>query len=61
MPARVEKPPANAIQCPRCFGHDIVPSIPRGFLDWFFGQAERAPVMCRFCGKKFYLPPKQKL
>ena len=61
MPASTEKILAKDVTCPRCMGHDIVTAIPRGFLDWFFQQAERAPVMCRYCGKKFYLPPKQKL
>ena len=61
MSAPAEKSSAKNVYCPRCKGHDIVTSIPRGFLDWFFQQAERDPVMCRYCGKKFYLPSKQKL
>jgi hypothetical protein len=45
------------LRCPRCFGKDIVPSMPRGVLDWLMHRTGRIPRHCRFCGKRFYILP----
>jgi hypothetical protein len=42
-------------RCPRCFGKDIVPSMPRGWLDAVMGALKRIPRHCRSCGKRFYI------
>jgi hypothetical protein len=43
------------LRCPRCFGKDIVPSLPRGFLDALMHEIGRIPRHCRFCEKRFYV------
>ena len=43
------------LRCPRCFGKDIMPSMPRGPLDSAMGVVGRIPRRCRFCGKRFYV------
>jgi hypothetical protein len=42
------------LRCPRCFGRDIVPSLPRGLTDSLMRMAHRVPRHCRACGKRFY-------
>jgi len=42
-------------RCPRCFGKDIVSSMPRGWLDALMHQLGRIPRHCRFCEKRFYI------
>jgi hypothetical protein len=43
------------LRCPRCFGKDIVPSLPRGWLDAVMSLLGRTPRHCRFCEKRFYV------
>jgi hypothetical protein len=43
------------LRCPRCFGKDIVSSLPRGFLDALMARLGRIPRHCRFCEKRFYV------
>ena len=44
------------LRCPRCFGKDIVPSMPRGWLDTLMLRAfHRIPRHCRFCERRFYV------
>jgi hypothetical protein len=43
------------LRCPRCFGKDIVPSMPRGWRDAIMSMAGRIPRHCRFCAKRFYV------
>jgi hypothetical protein len=43
------------VRCPRCFGKDIVPSLPRGWRDAVMGTFGRIPRHCRFCAKRFYI------
>jgi DNA-directed RNA polymerase subunit RPC12/RpoP len=43
------------LRCPRCFGKDIVKSLPRGFLDSAMRRLNRVPRHCRACGKRFYI------
>jgi hypothetical protein len=42
------------LRCPRCFGRDIVPSLPRGIGDAVMRRIGRIPRHCRSCGKRFY-------
>jgi transcriptional regulator NrdR family protein len=42
------------LRCPRCFGRDIVPSMPRGVGDAVMRRMGRIPRHCRSCGKRFY-------
>jgi hypothetical protein len=44
------------IRCPRCRGHDIVPSLPRGIRDDIMFGMGRVPRHCRSCGRRFYVP-----
>jgi len=44
------------LRCPRCFHKDIVPSMPRGWLDDLMAWFGRIPRHCRFCEKRFYVP-----
>lgn len=43
------------IRCPRCFGTDLVPSLPRGIMDALMLHFRRVPRHCRFCEKRFYV------
>jgi hypothetical protein len=43
------------VRCPRCFGKDIVPSMPRGWRDTVMGAMGRIPRHCRFCEYRFYV------
>jgi len=43
------------LRCPRCFGKDIVPSMPRGWRDSIMSTLGRIPRHCRFCEKRFYV------
>jgi hypothetical protein len=43
------------LRCPRCFGKDIVPSMPRGFRDAVMRLLGGIPRHCRFCGRRFYV------
>jgi len=43
------------LRCPRCFGKDIVPSMPRGWVDAVMGLLHRIPRHCRFCECRFYI------
>jgi hypothetical protein len=43
------------LRCPRCFGKDIVPSMPRGWLDSLMRAFDRIPRHCRFCECRFYI------
>jgi hypothetical protein len=43
------------LRCPRCFGKDIVPSMPRGFRDALMRGFGRIPRHCRFCACRFYV------
>jgi hypothetical protein len=45
------------LRCPRCFGKDIVPSMPRGLLDVLMGILGKIPRHCRFCENRFYVYP----
>jgi len=42
------------LRCPRCFGKDIVPSLPRGWRDAVMSSLGKIPRHCRFCAKRFY-------
>jgi hypothetical protein len=42
-------------RCPRCFEKDVVPSLPRGFVDALMKKFGRIPKHCRFCEKRFYV------
>ena len=42
------------LRCPRCFGKDIVPSMPRGWRDALMRMLGGIPRHCRFCGCRFY-------
>jgi len=42
------------LRCPRCFGKDIVPSMPRGWRDAVMRAFDRIPRHCRFCARRFY-------
>src|SRR4051794_33574816 len=37
------------LRCPRCFGKDIVPSLPRGWRDSLMRAVGKIPRHCRFC------------
>ena len=54
MNRNVQSKPGE-IRCPRCWGSDLVPSLPRGLLDLLMEQFERIPRHCRACGKRFYV------
>jgi hypothetical protein len=43
------------VRCPRCFGKDIVQSLPRGILDGAMRRLNRVPRHCRACGRRFYV------
>jgi len=43
------------LRCPRCFGKDIVPSMPRGWRDAVMRLFGGIPRHCRFCGCRFYV------
>jgi hypothetical protein len=43
------------LRCPRCFGKDIVPSMPRGWRDAVMQACGRIPRHCRFCACRFYV------
>jgi hypothetical protein len=43
------------LRCPRCFGKDVVPSLPRGFWDALMKDLGKLPRHCRSCGKRFYV------
>ena len=43
------------VRCPRCFGKDIVPSMPRGLRDAVMRVFGGIPRHCRFCGCRFYI------
>ena len=43
------------LRCPRCFGKDIVPSLPRGWRDAVMRAAGKIPRHCRFCENRFYV------
>jgi hypothetical protein len=43
------------LRCPRCFGKDIVQSLPRSLLDKAMRRLNRVPRHCRACGKRFYV------
>jgi len=45
------------VRCPRCFGKDLVPSLPRGVLDALMKKMGKVPRHCRSCGNRFYLRP----
>jgi hypothetical protein len=45
------------LRCPRCFGRDIVPSLPRGIGDAVMRRVGRIPRHCRSCGRRFYADP----
>jgi hypothetical protein len=42
-------------RCPRCFGKDIVPSMPRGWRDAVMRAFGKIPRHCRFCERRFYV------
>jgi hypothetical protein len=44
------------VRCPRCFGKDIVPSMPRGWYDAAMRVLGKIPRHCRFCGRRFHVP-----
>jgi ribosomal protein S27E len=44
------------VRCPSCFHLDIVPSMPRGWIDALMGRFGKIPRHCRSCGKRFYIP-----
>jgi hypothetical protein len=46
------------LRCPRCFGKDIVPSMPRGWRDALMRAFGRIPRHCRFCECRFYIREK---
>jgi hypothetical protein len=43
------------LRCPRCFGKDLVPSMPRGWRDAVMRVLGRIPWDCRFCECRFYV------
>ena len=43
------------VRCPRCFGKDIVPSMPRGWRDAVMRLFGGIPRHCRFCECRFYV------
>jgi hypothetical protein len=43
------------LRCPRCFGKDIVHSMPRGWYDAAMRLWGRVPRHCRFCGCRFHV------
>jgi hypothetical protein len=43
------------VRCPGCLTLDIVPSMPRGWLDTLMAWMGRTPRHCRSCGKRFYI------
>ncbi|SPE28262.1 hypothetical protein SBA3_1420010 [Candidatus Sulfopaludibacter sp. SbA3] len=43
------------LRCPRCFGKDVVHSMPRGILDAIMRKLNRVPRHCRACAKRFYV------
>jgi len=43
------------LRCPRCFGKDIVPSMPRGWRDAVMRSFGKIPRHCRFCECRFYV------
>jgi hypothetical protein len=45
------------LRCPRCFGKDIVPSMPRGWRDALMLAFGKIPRHCRFCECRFYVRP----
>jgi hypothetical protein len=49
------------LRCPRCFGKDIVPSLPRGWLDSLMRGFGKIPRHCRFCENRFYVAVKPPL
>ena len=51
---RIEIRPGE-LRCPRCFGRDLAPSLPRGIVDAVMRHFDRIPRHCRFCEKRFYV------
>ena len=49
----------TVLRCPRCWGRDIVPSLPKGILDRVMKKLDRVPCQCRFCAHRFYRPERQ--
>ena len=43
------------LRCPRCYGKDLAPSLPRGIRDWLMRRMKKVPRHCRFCEKRFYV------
>ena len=43
------------VRCPRCFGKDIVNSMPRGWFDAAMRVFGRVPQHCRFCECRFHV------
>jgi hypothetical protein len=46
---------SGELRCPKCFGKDLVPSLPRGFMDWMMARFDYIPRHCRICGSRFYV------
>jgi len=46
------------VRCPRCYGRDLAPSMPRGIWDAVMRRFGRVPRHCRFCEKRFYVKGK---
>jgi hypothetical protein len=51
---RIEIKPGE-VRCPRCFGMDLAPSLPRGLKDALMRRFGRVPKHCRFCERRFYV------
>jgi hypothetical protein len=43
------------VRCPRCYGRDLVPSLPRGVRDAVMRWFGRVPRHCRFCERRFFV------
>jgi len=43
------------VRCPRCFGKDLAPSMPRGWRDALMRVLGKVPRHCRFCERRFYV------
>jgi hypothetical protein len=52
---KAQNPVVGSLICPRCGRRDIVPSMPRNFIDELMRSFGKLPKHCRGCGKRFYV------
>jgi len=47
-------PESPRLQCPRCGGFDVRPSLTRRMVDAVMERFSRRAYRCRFCRRRFY-------